>query len=287
VVGLGATVLAVSGALAAPAFAGLPGASADLTRAPYLTDVTSTSVTVTWAATTQTRGIVRYGRPGQCDTGSVQSTALGSPITVNGVREYQSSVTVGGLTPGTSYCYRVLSGESPPKDLLGSAPTPSFTTLDAAGGSSPVTFAVLGDWGDTTNSGVNDGTLNANQAAIDALIAASGARFAVSTRYRTAYRLAPFSAANIFPAAGLAANAVARSAGTVAAAWPEYAAAHRPSALARSISTSPDGSIRPSAISRSARSTLRFDHWLVRRLGVKRCVNVVASRLRLCPSIHP
>ena len=37
--------------------------------------------------------------------------------------------------------------------------------------------------------------------------------------------------------------------------------------------------MRPSAISPSARSTLRFDQRLVRRLGVNRWRNVVASRL--------
>src|SRR3954454_10498703 len=100
-------------------------------------------------------------------------------------------------------------------------------------------------------------------------------------RYNTAYRLAPFSSANIFSAAGLADNAAARSAGTDASACPEYAAAQRPSALAWSISVSPGGSIRPSAISSSAMPRLRFDHWLVRRLGVNRCMNVVASRLLL------
>ena len=40
---------------------------------------------------------------------------------------------------------------------------------------------MLGDWGDTTNSGVNDGSLNVNQAGVDAQIASSGAQFAVST----------------------------------------------------------------------------------------------------------
>jgi hypothetical protein len=51
---------------------------------------------------------------------------------------------------------------------------------------------------------------------------------------------------------------------------------------------SPDGSIRPSAISPSARSTLRLDHRLVRRLGVKRCVKcrgVAAPLLPVDPSL--
>jgi hypothetical protein len=46
--------------------------------------------------------------------------------------------------------------------------------------------------------------------------------------------------------------------------------AHRPSAFARSTSTRPAGSIRPSAIRCSAFSTLRFDQTLRARRGVNR-----------------
>ena len=53
-----------------------------------------------------------------------------------------------------------------------------FKTLAPSG---PTTFAVFGDWGDTTNNGVNDGTTNANQAALLAQVGASGSQFAVST----------------------------------------------------------------------------------------------------------
>jgi hypothetical protein len=40
---------------------------------------------------------------------------------------------------------------------------------------------VFGDWGDTRSNGVNDGSLNADQAAVLARIGASGGRFALST----------------------------------------------------------------------------------------------------------
>jgi chitodextrinase len=40
---------------------------------------------------------------------------------------------------------------------------------------------VFGDWGDTTNNGINDGSLNADQANVLARIGESGARFALST----------------------------------------------------------------------------------------------------------
>ena len=67
-------------------------------------------------------------------------------------------------------------------DLLGTNPSPQFTTLQPASGTAPLTFDVLGDWGDTTNSGNNTtGAVNQNQAGVDAHLAASGAQFVLST----------------------------------------------------------------------------------------------------------
>jgi Purple acid Phosphatase, N-terminal domain/Calcineurin-like phosphoesterase len=176
---LAAVVLAGTGLLALPAAAqaSLPGASAELTRAPWLTDLTTSSVQVSWATTTQNDGIVEYGPAGSCTANSVTSSVLGTPITVNGVTEYLNSVAVKGLSANTAYCYRITDGSV---DLLGSNASPPFTTLQSASGSQPLTFDVFGDWGDTTNSGVNDGSLNANQAGVDAQIAKSGAQFALS-----------------------------------------------------------------------------------------------------------
>jgi hypothetical protein len=54
-------------------------------------------------------------------------------------------------------------------------------------------------------------------------------------------------------------------------AGPAYAASQRPSALARSTSARPAACIRPSLVSRSMSPTLRFDHMLRARRGVKRC----------------
>ena len=183
VVGVLAVVTAAGGMFAfpRPAAASLPGADPQLTRAPYLTDLGTSSVQVNWATTTQSKGVVRFGPPDNCTANAVTSTTLGNPITVNNVKEYANTVAVTGLAPGTSYCYRIFTGGSNPSDLLGNGVSPQFSTLDPPDATGPLTFAVLGDWGDTTNSGINDGSVNANQAAVDAQIAASGARFAVST----------------------------------------------------------------------------------------------------------
>jgi chitodextrinase len=176
---LGAAVTA-SPAAAAPT--SLPGGSAVLTRAPYLTDFTQTSVQVSWATSTQNTGVVQYGPPGNCQANSAIATSSGAPITIGTVKEYQNSVKVSGLAASGTYCYRVTTTGASPVDLLGTNPSPQFTTLQPATGTAPLTFDVLGDWGDTTNSGNNTtGAINQNQAGVDAQIAASGAQFAVST----------------------------------------------------------------------------------------------------------
>ncbi len=65
------------GSTASAATAALPGASSALTRAPYLSDLTSTSVEVSWANTTQSRGVVRYGPPGNCTANAVTAGSAG------------------------------------------------------------------------------------------------------------------------------------------------------------------------------------------------------------------
>ena len=100
---LAAVVLAVLGLLvASPADAALSGASALLTRAPYLTDLTQTSVQVNWATSTQNTGVVQYGPPGNCTANSVAATVQGAPITIGTVKEYQNSLEVTGLTADTA-----------------------------------------------------------------------------------------------------------------------------------------------------------------------------------------
>jgi len=94
---LAAAVSVALGVLgASPAWAALPGASSVLTRAPYLSDLTQTSVQVSWATSTQTTGVVEYGPPGNCTAHSVIATKMGSPVTINGVTEYPNSVLVTG-----------------------------------------------------------------------------------------------------------------------------------------------------------------------------------------------
>ncbi len=157
---------------ASPSAASLPGVSKQLARAPYLTDVTSSSVQVTWATTKKNTGVVEYGTAGHCTAQSVKATAPGTAFTVKGVTEYKNSVQVTGLSESTAYCYRITTGGTQPVDLLGSSASPSFTTPQPPGGTQPFSFDVFGDWGDTSSGA---------QAAVDQQIAASGAPFALST----------------------------------------------------------------------------------------------------------
>lgn len=157
-------------------------ASARLARYPYLTDVTANSVRITYAATakiTSATGTVRLGRPSgarSCtltrSSAAHSGNTMNAPIRIAGATDYVVSTTISGLRAGRTYCYRVYTGGASSVNLLGSHAAPRFTTL--ARGSS-MTFDVFGDWGDNSISG---GT---NQRRLDALIARSGAQFAVST----------------------------------------------------------------------------------------------------------
>jgi hypothetical protein len=145
--------------------------NASLTRYPYLTDSIQSSVTVNWATTTAgTSGTVQWGPAGSCAANT--TTATKKSISVNGVAEYQWKASL-AVSPDTSYCYRVRLGTT---DLLGTDPSPTFSSQVAAGSNAPFSFAVFGDWGQAYAS-----SANADQANVLRQISTSGARFAVMT----------------------------------------------------------------------------------------------------------
>ena len=151
------------------------GFSAELRRYPYLTDVVGTSATVNWAtdSTTTTSSLLWGTAGGSCT--AQRAAAASRAITVKGVAQLQWTATI-TVRPDTRYCYRVAAGPGDATDLLGSDPSPQFTSALPAGASKPFTFAVLGDWGQTGMSGTNS-----HQAAVIRQLAQSGARFALST----------------------------------------------------------------------------------------------------------
>ena len=160
-------------------------ASPQLARAPYLTDLTQTSVEVTWATVSQGHGTLRWGPSGSCTQTTVSAgtfTQVNVAPTGYTNNIYQTTMIITGLAPSSTYCYRIFASDA--TDLLGASnPSATFTTLDPAGTASltPLTFDVVGDLGDNTDAtGVASPTsVNANQQAIDQAIAASGARFIV------------------------------------------------------------------------------------------------------------
>jgi hypothetical protein len=168
--------LAVSGALLAAALPGPAAATvrSSLRRYPYLTDLVTNNVTINWATTTAVRkGSVAYGRVGAESCTAHKVTATKAAITVGATTEYQWKALLSGLAPDAAYCYRVFGRV---KDLLGTDPSPVFRSQIAAGSNTPFSFVVLGDWGYLNSNGENP-----DQAALMEQIAASGARFAVST----------------------------------------------------------------------------------------------------------
>jgi hypothetical protein len=159
----------------------LPGSAAaanspELKRYPYLTDVAGTSATVNWGTTRlYINGALKYGKVGSENCTDHTVTATKTAITVGGVSEYQWKARL-TLEPDTEYCYRIYFGTSPQIDLLADDPSPTFRSALPAGSSTPFSFDVFGDWGHVQADGTNP-----DQANLISQIAASGARFAVTT----------------------------------------------------------------------------------------------------------
>ena len=173
-------------------------ATLTISRAPYVTDLTTTGVYVDWAIEgVQTAGSVMvqpatggtcptsipWSATGEITTPTVDplvqgtSTTVGWTITVGTTTEYQAETPVTGLQPATKYCYAVYSSHSSGAQELW--PVQSFTTIAAAGANVPVTFDVIGDTGENQSAaGVPyPNLLNPGQQAIYQGIGNSGAQF--------------------------------------------------------------------------------------------------------------
>src|SRR5436190_137929 len=114
-------------------------AAPQLTRYPYLTDVVSAgatdNATVNFATDqTITAAFATIGPAGGSCSGTSR-TGSKTGITVGSTAENQWKVKFTGLAPGASFCYRLRAGSptSPGADLLGSDPSPVFTTPPAPG----------------------------------------------------------------------------------------------------------------------------------------------------------
>src|SRR5664279_1205628 len=193
------------------------GFASTLTRAPYVTDLTQTTAYINWATKSSTPGSVAVqpapggvcpssistwtsaalkvgtSLPGQVNpvnaASSSSMTGWGFSVT-NGAgtatSQFQASVPVTGLQPGTQYCYAVFStASSSAVDLLPPAqPYQLFSTLDPVGATSSLTFDVIADTGEnwyytkTGSAGLSwPNNVNPDQAAIYQQVGQSGARF--------------------------------------------------------------------------------------------------------------
>ena len=169
----------VVGFLAVTTASGAPASSysSALRRYPYLTDVVGTYATINWATDrSESSGGVRYGKVGSESCTAHYVSGAKTALSINGVLAYQWKAQL-DLVPGTQYCYRVYLGTSPSNqvDLLGSDSAPSFWTQVPSGATGSFSFVVIGDWGQVDSSGANP-----SQANLMSLIAASGARFALT-----------------------------------------------------------------------------------------------------------
>src|SRR4029077_20037162 len=107
-------------------------------RAPYLQQLTSSSVIVGWLSKTGSDERVDVTRP----DGSVVMTAKGKDDTsVRETGEKQMWSTVTGLEPDTIYCYTLAAGETPLSERIG------FRTAPAASSTRPIRFLAFGDSG--------------------------------------------------------------------------------------------------------------------------------------------
>ena len=212
-----ATGAATTGPLAVTPYSGF---NPLLTRAPYVTDLTQTSAYINWATTSSVPGSVQVAPVGAggCPSSVLTWSPTARPIAVPKVTpyqvagststttswrflvtdgsgtttpEFQASVDVTGLTPGTKYCYSVFStGAAGAVDLLpASDPDQTFTTLYPPNNSSttPIKFDVIDDTGENYYSTVTAGGadtpfpngVNPDQASLYHQIGNSGAQFLV------------------------------------------------------------------------------------------------------------
>ncbi len=155
--------------------AAAPAAAPQLTRWPYLTDLVGSAAIVNFATDRSgSSASVKVGTPSGSTcafTTTVPATRVS--ITVNSTGEYQWKAGLTGLTQPGPYCYRPFLGAT---DLLGSAASPQVRPQVPVGDPTPWSFAVFGDWGEVDATGANP-----NQANVLDQVAASGARFAVTT----------------------------------------------------------------------------------------------------------
>jgi hypothetical protein len=101
--------------------------------------ITTTSATVTWITDQATTSQVNYGT----------SAAYGSASTLNSTLSTSHSVTLTGLTPGTTYDFDVVSANS--AGTSSTSANATFATSAASGGGTPLKILYVASWSITTS----------------------------------------------------------------------------------------------------------------------------------------
>jgi hypothetical protein len=140
-----------------------------LTRNPYLTDATATSVRITWGTRAGSADhFVSWG-PAGGNCAQYSTSATGAPFTVDTTSETSWTARLGNLSPATAYCYAITDGSTRVAGPI------SFRTLPATG-TSTFSFDVIGDTGFNGTAGTNP-----DQDRLYAEMAHSGASFVLTT----------------------------------------------------------------------------------------------------------
>jgi hypothetical protein len=167
-VAVAAAVVGLAASPAGPASA----APTALTRNPYLTDATATSVRITWAAPAGSADrFVAWG-PAGGSCAQYSTVATGVPFTVVTTSETSWTARLGNLAPASAYCYTITDGST----SVVAGPI-RFQTLPASGGDAAnFSFDVIGDTGFNGTTGSNP-----DQDRLYAEMASSGASFVLTT----------------------------------------------------------------------------------------------------------
>jgi acid phosphatase type 7 len=124
-----------------------PGAG--IVRGPYLQQTHSTSTYVVWQTDRPMAGAVIYGRSSRRER-----------VRRDGRRQVMHAVRIHGLSPATSYRYRVMAGRRT---------TRAFRFTTAKVGAQPFRFGVMGDYGSGTRPAYRNAALLRSEA-IDFLV---------------------------------------------------------------------------------------------------------------------
>lgn len=123
---------ACSGGATAP-----PRAARPILRAPYLQDVTASGALVVWTAEAMADPSVALWAPGAPPASTRAAVDETAPLP----RGRQYVARLGGLRPGTLYCYEVRDGTRALAGRFG------FTTAPAPGDGRPIRLVAFGDMG--------------------------------------------------------------------------------------------------------------------------------------------